>query len=79
VGDAERARLVEELRTAIASKEDRELALQMVDEMMSADGQVTAEDEQVAAEIRAAVESVDVGRLGRLFKGATSRRSQFPY
>ena len=76
VGEAERARLVDELRNAIASKQDRELALQMVDEMMSADGQVTEEDEQVAAEIRAAVESVDVGRLGRLFKGATSRRSR---
>ena len=76
VGEAERARLVDELRNAIASKQDRELALQMVDEMMRADGQVTEEDEQVAAEIRAAVESVDVGRLGRLFKGATSRRSR---
>jgi len=75
VGEAERARLVDELRNAIASKQDRELALQMVDEMMRADGQVTEEDEQVAAEIRAAVESVDVGRLGRLVKGATSRRS----
>jgi uncharacterized tellurite resistance protein B-like protein len=76
VGEAERARLVDELRSAIASKEDRELAMQMVDEMMRADGQVTEEDERVAAEIRAAVESVDVGRLGRLFKGATSRRSR---
>jgi uncharacterized tellurite resistance protein B-like protein len=76
VGEAERARLVDELRSAIASKEDRELAIQMVDEMKRADGQVTAEDERVAAEIRAAVESVDVGRLGRLFKGATSRRSR---
>jgi uncharacterized tellurite resistance protein B-like protein len=75
VGEAERARLVDDLRSAIATQEDRELALQMVDEMMRADGQVTEEDERVAAEIRAAVESADVGRLGRLFKGATSRRS----
>jgi uncharacterized tellurite resistance protein B-like protein len=76
VGEAERARLVDELRNAIASQEDRELALQMVDEMMRADGQVTEQDERVAAEIRAAVESADVGRLGRLFKGATGRRSR---
>jgi uncharacterized tellurite resistance protein B-like protein len=75
VGDAERARLVDELRNAITSAEDRELALEMVDEMMKADGQVTEDDERVAAEIRAAVESVDVGLLGRLFKGAASRRS----
>jgi uncharacterized tellurite resistance protein B-like protein len=76
VGEAERARLVEELRNAIASEEDRTLALEMVDEMMSADGLVTEEDERVAAEIRAAIESVDVGRLGRLFKGAAGRRSR---
>jgi uncharacterized tellurite resistance protein B-like protein len=75
VGEEERARLVDELRHAISSKEDRELALEMVDEMMRADGQVTEEDERVAAEIRADVESVDVGLLGRLVKGATSRRS----
>jgi uncharacterized tellurite resistance protein B-like protein len=76
VGEAERARLVEELRGAIASDDDRGLALAMVDEMMRADGQVTEEDERVAAEIRAALESVDVGRLGRLFKGATGKRSR---
>jgi uncharacterized tellurite resistance protein B-like protein len=75
VGEAERARLVDELRNAIESKEDRELALEMLNDMMSADGQVTEEGARVAAEIRAAVESVDVSRLGRLIKGATSRRS----
>ena len=76
VGEAERARLVDELRNAIASEQDRELAVQMVDEIMSADGQVTEADERVAAEIRAAVESANLGVLGRLVKGATSRRSR---
>jgi uncharacterized tellurite resistance protein B-like protein len=76
VGEAERARLVDELRDAIASEADRKLALEMVDEMMRAEGQVTEEDERVAAEIRAAVESVDLGLLGRLVKGATGRRSR---
>jgi uncharacterized tellurite resistance protein B-like protein len=76
VEDAERARLVDELRSAIATKEDRELALQMVDEMMRADGVVTEADERVAAEIRAAVESVDLGLLGRLVKGATGQRTR---
>jgi uncharacterized tellurite resistance protein B-like protein len=75
VGEAERPRLVEELRSAIASEQDRELALEMIDEMMRADGLVTEEDERVAAEIRAAVESADVGMLGKLFKGAAGRRS----
>jgi uncharacterized tellurite resistance protein B-like protein len=76
VGEAERARLVDELRSAISSAEDKKLALEMVDEIMRADGQVTGEDELVAAEVRAAVESVDVGRLARLVRGAASQRSR---
>jgi uncharacterized tellurite resistance protein B-like protein len=76
VGDAERARLVEDLRAAIASPEDRELALATIDEMMRADGDVTTEEEQVAAEIRAAIESVDVGLLSNLVKGMTGRRAR---
>ena len=76
VGDAERARLVEDLRSAIASPEDRELALATLDEIMRADGEVTAEEEQVAAEIRGAIESVDVGLLSKLVKGMTGRRTR---
>jgi uncharacterized tellurite resistance protein B-like protein len=76
VDAAERERLVEDLRYAIASEEDRALALQTLEEMMSADGQVSEEEERVAADIRAAIESVDVGLLSRLVKGMTGRRSQ---
>ena len=76
VDEAERARLVEDLRYAIQSSADRDLALETLDEMMRADGQATAGDEQVAGEIRAAIESVDVGLLSRLVKGMTGRRSQ---
>lgn len=76
VDDAERGRLVEDLQHAIQSPADRELVLGMLDEMMRADGQVTEEDERVAGEIKAAIESVDVGLLSRLMKGMTGRRSQ---
>jgi uncharacterized tellurite resistance protein B-like protein len=76
VGEAERARLVEELRAAIQSPADRALALATLDEMMRADGQVTEEEEAVAAQIRAAIEAVDVGLLSRLVKGMTGRRAR---
>jgi uncharacterized tellurite resistance protein B-like protein len=76
VGEAERARLVEDLRHAIESPQDRELALRTLDEMMRVDGQVSEEEELAAAEIKAAIESVDVGLLGRLVKGMTGRRTQ---
>jgi uncharacterized tellurite resistance protein B-like protein len=76
VGEAERTRLVEELRAAIASPADRDLALHTLQEMMEADGQVSAEEEAVMADIMAAIESVDVGVLGRLFKGVTGRHAR---
>ena len=76
LGDAERARLVEDLRNSIRSQEDRELALRALDEMIEADGEVVEEEELAAAEIKAAIESVDAGLLSRLVKGMTGRRSR---
>jgi uncharacterized tellurite resistance protein B-like protein len=79
VGKAERARLVEELQQAIQSQENRDLALVALEEMMMADGRVTDEEERTAAEIRAAIESVDVGvggTLSRFVKGVTGRRAR---
>lgn len=76
VGDAERARLLEELRLAIQTDRDRELAQRTLEEMLRADGQVTEDEEQVAAEIRDTIESANVGALSRLVKGMTGRRAQ---
>ena len=76
VDEAERARLVEDLRDAIRSPEHRDLALKTLDEMLWADGEVTQEEERVVAEIKSAVESVDIGLLSRLVKGMTTRRAQ---
>jgi uncharacterized tellurite resistance protein B-like protein len=76
VDEAERARLVAELRAAIRKPQDQALALAMLDEMMRADGQMTEDEEMVAAEIRAAIESVDVGLLARLVKDMTGRRAR---
>ena len=76
VGEAERARLVEDLRFDIRSPEDRALALDMLTEMMQADGQPTEAEEQAVAQIRAAIESVDVGLLSRLVKSVAGRRTE---
>jgi uncharacterized tellurite resistance protein B-like protein len=76
VDPAERARLVDDLRNSIRTPEDRDLALGMLDELMRADGEVTEEEKQVAAEIEAAIESVDVGLLARLVKDLAGRRTR---
>jgi uncharacterized tellurite resistance protein B-like protein len=75
VGDAERERLVADLREAIRSRDDRAIALEALNEMMTADGEATEEERQVVSEIETAVESVDVGLFARLVSGMTGRRS----
>ena len=76
VDEAERTRLLEELRAAIRTPADRALALRMWDELLEADGQMTAEEEAVAAEIKAGIETVDVGPLAHLVKGLVGRRAR---
>jgi DNA-binding response OmpR family regulator/tellurite resistance protein len=75
IGAAERERLVADLQDAIQSPQDRELALKTLDEMMKADGEVSEEEQEIAAQVQAAIESVDVGMFSRLVKGMTGRRS----
>lgn len=76
VGEAERARLVADLQDAIRAPEERELALQALNELVHADGEVSDEEELAVTEIRDAIASADVGVLGRLVKGMTGRRSR---
>ena len=75
VGDAERERLVEELRQEIQTPDDRELALKALKEMMVADGQITEDERLALSEMEAAIESVDLGLFSRIVKGMTGRRS----
>lgn len=79
VDDAERARLVTDLQAALATSEDKELALSELDQMVHADGVVTEEEEAMVAEIKMAVEDVSVGifgQMGRLVRGPVRRRSE---
>jgi uncharacterized tellurite resistance protein B-like protein len=76
VGEAERARLVEDLQGAIRTTRDKELALAALNDMLKADGQVTEEEETAVLEIRTAIESADIGLFSGLVKGMTGRRSQ---
>jgi len=79
VSQAERARLVEELKARMASRSEKELALNALDEMMQADGMVTISERAVIDEIKASIQDADVGilpQLGRLVRGPVQRRSQ---
>ena len=76
VGEAERGRLVEDLRRAIRTNRDKDLALSALDDMLRADGEATEQEEAAVLEVRAAIESADIGLFSGLVKGMTGRRSQ---
>jgi len=75
VGEAERERLVEDLRSAVQTPRDRNLAIRALEEMIMADGEITEDEQAVVAEIEAAIESADPGLFSRLVKGMTGRRA----
>ena len=79
VGEAERARLVEDLRAALSSPSDKAQALAALDALVEADGQVTDSEQAVIDEIKSTIQNADVGifgQLGGLLRGPLQRRSQ---
>ena len=60
----ERQRLIAALQAQLSTAEQRELALSKLDELVSADGVVSEQERAVVAEVRAALESADVGLWG---------------
>lgn len=79
VGEAERARLVAELGSALSSSREKDLAITMIDELVSADGEITVEERETAEKIKAAIQDANVGVLGGMSKflgNSVNRRSQ---
>ena len=79
VDEAERARLIEDLRLTLHKPDDKALVLSTLDAMIRADGVVTDEELAVVEQIKQALEHVDlslIGQLGRLIKGPIQRRSE---
>jgi uncharacterized tellurite resistance protein B-like protein len=79
VGAAERARLVEQLQNALRRPADKQLAIDALEEIIQADGDVTANERAVLAELKAAINAVDLNifaQLGRLLTGPMQRRSE---
>lgn len=79
VTEADRARLVADLKAALSNPREKALAISKLEEMASADAVVTEEEHAVVEEIKNAVQEVDVsifGRVGRLLRGPVNRRTQ---
>ncbi len=78
IDEAERARLVEDLRRAIGSSQDQTLAIEALHEVIEADGDVNEDEKRVMHEIEEVIHAKDVSLMGgltELVKGAISRRS----
>lgn len=79
VEEAERARLVEDLRQALSSTAQKEKAQLALERIIQADGGVSPDEQAVVEEMLRALEQVDVGglsSLGGFLRGRTKRRSQ---
>lgn len=76
---AEQERLVNELREAVWSEEDKAFVMAALKDMVEADGKITEDEQTILDGIQAKLESVDTGvfgDLGRLIRGAVQRRSE---
>lgn len=79
VDEADRARLIEELKMNMSSASDKDLVLTSLQELISADGNVTSDEQLVFEEIAGELDEVNVnlfGNMGRLLRGPVQRRSQ---
>ncbi len=75
VDEAERARLIEELRVRITTPLGKQLVFDALDALVVADGRVTEEEQRVVAEVKAAIaagNSSGMGKISRLFKGRSA-------
>lgn len=75
VDEAERTRLVQQLRSQITTPLGKQLVFDALDELVAADGRVTDEERRVVDEVKAAIESGNAGGIGkvsRFFKGRSA-------
>ncbi|MCP4418564.1 MAG: hypothetical protein GY805_18245 [Chloroflexi bacterium] len=78
IDEAERARLIAELQNALRSSRDRQLVQAALDAMVNIDGNITPEEQTIVAEIKQAIDDVNLNifsQLGRLVGGAVQRRT----
>ena len=79
VDEAERLRLVEDLRRSLSSPAERDHAQQALQHIVQADGGVSPAEQAVVDEIQAALQQAQVGglsSLGGFLRGKTKKRSE---
>jgi uncharacterized tellurite resistance protein B-like protein len=75
VDEAERARLIQQLRFQITTPLGKQLVFDALEALVAADGRVTDEEHRVVDEVKSAIEagnSAGLGKVSRLFKGRSA-------
>ncbi len=78
VGEAERDRLIDDLKVKLRNAGDKRLALDALDQLIDADDIITDDERAVVEQIKQEIEGATVGviaGLGRLLRGSAQRRS----
>jgi uncharacterized tellurite resistance protein B-like protein len=79
VGETERTRLVADLQANLKTSDDKALALQAIDRLVRADGEISEDERSTVEEIKAAIQGANtggLGKMGRLLGKSVNRRSQ---
>ena len=79
IDPSERNRLLHDLRAAIRTRKDKELASETLERLIQADGTVTPEERAVANEIQSAIDSINTNifsRMGKMILVSAKKRSQ---
>ncbi len=79
IDTSERERLLQDLRKAIRTRQDKALASETLEQLLQADGTVTPEERAVAAEIQSAIDSISTNifsRMGKMVRTSAKKRSQ---
>jgi uncharacterized tellurite resistance protein B-like protein len=79
IDPSERDRLLEDLRTAIRTRQDKTLASETLEQLIQADGTITPEERVIAEEIQSAIDSISTNifsRMGKMMRTSAKKRSQ---
>lgn len=78
IGEAERQRLVSELQLALNNRAEKELALQMIDDLANADGIISDDERTTIEEIKTYIEETNanpLSQMSKLLRGSINRRA----
>ncbi|MEJ2608221.1 MAG: TerB family tellurite resistance protein [Anaerolineales bacterium] len=79
IDPSERNRLLHDLRAAIRTRKDKEIASETLERLIQADGTVTPEERAVANEIQSAIDSINTNifsRMGKMILASAKKRSR---